>query len=598
MCGIAGIINYSENLKEIKKNIKQIIIAQDNRGPDNNDIWVSSCNKVSLGHNRLSIIDLTNNANQPFISHDGNFIITFNGEIYNYLEIKKELLSSNVKFRSNSDTEVLIEAYKKWGINFLLKLRGMYAFAIYDKIKKKMFLARDPFGIKPLYYINKNKIFYFASEIKALKKINNIDFKKTNNSILQYYIWGNMEGNKTIYNDIYLLEEGSYKVIDDNGDVFDCKFADIKEKIINSNKSNFKNKNELGDYLKEIFDETVSYHHISDVPVSILLSSGIDSSVIAASSKNNKNLNSLTLEFPDNENKKSESYLAKKTAKINNIEHYVDYISKEEMNDLTNFFFKKMDSPTNDGLNVYYISYLAKKLKSKVIISGIGGDEFFMGYPSFDRIPKINDFFSKLKYNKNIDKIYQYFSKILIKTLRLNPKISKIYSHGSEPEKTFFLQRSLFTKDEIEEILDKDIFIQAWKELNIFEKLKKDVDKIEDHRLKIMFLEIKYYLIPKLLRDADWASMSNSVELRTPFVDWQFFEKLLPILKSNVKIDKLFLANLYKKNIPNEIFRRKKTGFSLPYRSIMKNVYKSNIKYNHPNKDWSLLSINNYLNNQ
>ena len=342
MCGIAGIINYSENLKEIKKTIKQIIIAQDNRGPDNNDIWVSSCNKVSLGHNRLSIIDLTNNANQPFISHDGNFIITFNGEIYNYLEIKKELLSSNVKFRSNSDTEVLIEAYKKWGINFLLKLRGMYAFAIYDKIKKKMFLARDPFGIKPLYYINKNKIFYFASEIKALKKINNIDFKKTNNSILQYYIWGNMEGNKTIYNDIYLLEEGSYKVIDDNGDVFDCKFADIKEKIINSNKSNFKNKNELGDYLKEIFDETVSYHHISDVPVSILLSSGIDSSVIAASSKNNKNLNSLTLEFPDNENKKSESYLAKKTAKINNIEHYVDYISKEEMNDLTNFFFKKM----------------------------------------------------------------------------------------------------------------------------------------------------------------------------------------------------------------------------------------------------------------
>ena len=139
MCGIAGIINYSENLKEIKKTIKQIIIAQDNRGPDNNDIWVSSCNKVSLGHNRLSIIDLTNNANQPFISHDGNFIITFNGEIYNYLEIKKELLSSNVKFRSNSDTEVLIEAYKKWGINFLLKLRGMYAFAIYDKIKKKCF---------------------------------------------------------------------------------------------------------------------------------------------------------------------------------------------------------------------------------------------------------------------------------------------------------------------------------------------------------------------------------------------------------------------------------------------------------------------------
>ena len=597
MCGISGIINNSKNFNEIIKIIKKIIIAQNNRGPDNNDIWLSSCNKVALGHNRLSIIDLTNNANQPFISHDGNFIITFNGEIYNYLEIKKELLNSNVKFKSNSDTEVLIEAYKKWGINFLLKLRGMYAFAIYDKIKKKTFLARDPFGIKPLYYINKNKVFYFASEIKALKQINNIDFKKSNNSILQYYIWGNMVGNKTLYDDIYSLEEGSYKVIDDKGDVFDCKFANIKEEIINSNKSNFKNKNELGDYLKEIFDETVSYHHVSDVPVSILLSSGIDSSVIAASSKNNKNLNSLTLEFPNNKNEKGEGYLAKKTAKINNIEHYVNNISEDEMSSLTNFFFKKMDSPTNDGLNVYYISHLAKKLKSKVIISGIGGDEFFMGYPSFNRIPKINNFLSKLKYNENIDKAYQYFSKILIKTLRLNPKISKIYSHGSETEKTFFLQRSLFTKEEIEEILDKDVFIQAWKELNILEKLNKDIYKIENHKLKIMFLEIKYYLIPKLLRDADWASMSNSVELRTPFIDWQFFKKLLPLLKSNITIDKLFLANLYKDNIPNEIFKRKKTGFSLPYRSIMKKVYKSHIKYNHPNKDWSLLSINKYLNN-
>jgi asparagine synthase (glutamine-hydrolysing) len=159
MCGISGLLNHSNQQVDSKLIIKKIVNIQNNRGPDDNGLWESECKKVFFGHNRLSIIDLSKSGKQPFISSDGNFIITFNGEIYNFLELKKELIKKNINFKSNTDTEVIIESYKFWGLSFLNKLRGMFAFAIWDKNKKKLILARDPFGIKPLYFTQKKYIF-------------------------------------------------------------------------------------------------------------------------------------------------------------------------------------------------------------------------------------------------------------------------------------------------------------------------------------------------------------------------------------------------------------------------------------------------------
>ena len=173
MCGISGIFNFQNKSYNFSPIIKRMVNKQNNRGPDNSGIWNSSCNKVFLGHNRLSIIDLSTNGNQPMISYDNEFVITFNGEIYNFKEIKIELINLGVKFSNNTDTEVLLESYKHWGINSLSKLRGMYAFSIWDLKKKTLLLARDPFGIKPLYYTHKNNVFYFASELKTITSATN-----------------------------------------------------------------------------------------------------------------------------------------------------------------------------------------------------------------------------------------------------------------------------------------------------------------------------------------------------------------------------------------------------------------------------------------
>ena len=178
MCGISGIYNYLGKNINSKPIIQQIIKIQNLRGPDDNGVWESRCNKVHFGHNRLSIIDLTKGGSQPFISIDCKFIITFNGEIYNFKEIKEELINKNIKFKSNSDTEVIVESYRYWGLEFLRKLRGMFAFALWDIENKKLVLARDPFGIKPLYYSNINNVYYFASQIKSLLSINDISSNK------------------------------------------------------------------------------------------------------------------------------------------------------------------------------------------------------------------------------------------------------------------------------------------------------------------------------------------------------------------------------------------------------------------------------------
>ena len=210
MCGISGIFNFKKKFINQQLIVQKIVKFQNRRGPDKSSIWESQCKKVIFGHNRLSIIELSNKGDQPFISLDQNLVITYNGEIYNFKDLKKELIENKVKFKSNSDTEVIIEGYKFWGLDFLQKLRGMFAFAIWDKKNQKLILARDPFGIKPLYYINYNNVFYFASQIKSLLLINDIKFNISNAGLLSYYSWGNLQEPLTLYKEIKSLEKGTF----------------------------------------------------------------------------------------------------------------------------------------------------------------------------------------------------------------------------------------------------------------------------------------------------------------------------------------------------------------------------------------------------
>jgi asparagine synthase (glutamine-hydrolysing) len=596
MCGISGIYNCLNKKVNSIKIIEKIIKLQEKRGPDGKGLWQSACDKVVLGHNRLSIIDLSDKAKQPFVSKDNNLTITFNGEIYNYKEIRSKLLQKNITFRSNSDTEVILEAYKFWGIEFLSKLRGMFSFALWDNSKKKLILARDPFGIKPLYYLKNNGVFYFASQIKSLKSINDINFEFSNAGLVSYYLWGNIQEPFTLYKNIKSLTKGTCLIIDKDNNEEIINYANINDLILNTEEIKFNDKNDQSNYLKDIIEETVNYHHVSDVPRTLLLSAGVDSNVILSSmsKESKKNCSALTLDF-DYKKKENETTLAKESAQINGIQHSVKGISNNEFAELIENFYKDMDSPTNDGFNNYLISYLAKKNNSKIIISGIGGDELFFGYPSFNLIPKIN---KNIKYLPKSNFVNSFFKKNIYSFLKKNKfktKYSGLIEYGREINTGFLLTRSLFLPFEIEELISKKDFKEGYEELNFINNSYNEIKEIKDTRLAIMYLEIKYYLCSKLLRDSDWVSMSHSIELRTPFVDWFFFKKMIPLIKSDKNFNKSTVINSFKNNLPKNLDKRKKTGFSIPHNEYLKKLSR-NKQYANPIRDWSILSYEKYLN--
>ena len=250
MCGISGIYNYLNKSVSLKSSIEKIVKIQHTRGPDDQGIWESKCKKICFGHNRLTIIDLSKNGKQPFVSKDENFVITFNGEIYNFKEIRNELAKKNISFKSQSDTEVILESYKFWGLDFIKKLRGMFAFAIWDLAKKKLILARDPFGIKPLYYSNKNGIYYFASQVKSLLSIDEISSNYSDAGLVSFYLWGNLQDPFTLYKDIKSVAKGSYLIIDENGNEEINTYASIKNAILDSNSLNIKDEIDFDMLLK------------------------------------------------------------------------------------------------------------------------------------------------------------------------------------------------------------------------------------------------------------------------------------------------------------------------------------------------------------
>ena len=230
------------------------------------------------------------------------------------------------------------------------------------------------------------------------------------------------------------------------------------------------------------------------------------------------------------------------------------------------------------------------------MISGVGGDELFFGYPSFKRIPKLNNFLKFFPNSKSINNFFKFNIYPFLKNYTLNTKYSGVYEYGKNLESAFLLQRSLFLPHEIKEILTPKIFEIGFEKLNVIENLKEDTKDIFEKKLSIMYLEIKYYLCSKLLKDSDWTSMSHSVEMRTPFVDWFFFKQLVPLLKSKININKKTLLSCVKDKVPNELFNRKKTGFEIPHRSYLNKLTESKKKYSHAIKDWSIISYKKYLN--
>lgn len=566
MCGIAGIFNYRCDKTVDKSELITIRDHMISRGPDGFGEWYSDDKKIGLAHRRLAIIDLTDKARQPMLSEDGNLVIVFNGEIYNYRELKKELEDKGYKFRTNSDTEVLLNLYRDKGESMLQKLRGMFSFALWDKSRQRFFAARDPFGIKPFYYYDNGKTIYIASQVKALLKSENINITPNSAGHVGFFLFGYIPEPHTLYKNIHSLPAGSYMIVEQGKEPKISNYCNIRDVIIETKNSNKIVNSDISEEIRNIMTDTVKHHLVSDVPVGLFLSSGLDSTTLLAlmSEISTNQINTVTLGFKEYKGTENdETILASAVAKQYNTNHQTIWISKNDFKDTLGNIIDFMDQPTTDGINSYLVSMAAKKAGLKVAISGLGGDEIFGGYPSFKQIPKLIGLTNLISPFAGLGKFFRKSSLPFFKKFT-SPKYAGIFEYGNSYGGAYLLRRGMFMPYELNQVLDEDIINEGLKELNILDSLNNTVEGIGNDYLNVSCLELNCYMRNQLLRDIDWASMAHSLEVRTPFVDINFFKNIIPLLLSKNKPNKFDMANTPNKKLQKEILHRSKTGFSVP----------------------------------
>jgi asparagine synthase (glutamine-hydrolysing) len=587
VCGIVGILARDGAVPE--ELLERATQSLAHRGPDDHGTVILREThpepiQLGLGNRRLAILDLSPLGHQPMQDPDtGNWIV-HNGEVYNFREVRAKLEDEGVRFTSHSDTEVILKAYARWGEGCLQEFRGMFAFAIWDAHRQRLLVARDPMGIKPLYYYQSDRQFLFASELRTLLGTGLIRRTLDQSALLNYLAFGSVYEPDTLISGISALPPGHYLTWE-QGTVTKVKYWDLAQQVDSApmqpdSGTVGRSRGQLQDGVHATLDQSVRMQLVSDVPVGVFLSGGIDSSsLVGILSRSGVRPSTFSIVFREADY--SEAEHSRAVATLFRTDHHEITVSQQDAFEAIPAALRAMDQPTMDGINTYFVSQRTRAAGVKVALSGLGGDELFAGYSSFHAVPRMERF----------GQLWTHFPRVvrgavagtfaaLAPTSDQNRKLSALIHGNGRVLHPYFLSRMLFAPKErarLVQSIGDGVLRRADAPLRENLGQTQGLDPIN----RVSYLESRCYMLNTLLRDADCMSMAHGLEVRVPLIDHHLAQQVMALpgtWKVGGEAPKRLLVSALNGALPNSIVRRAKRGFTLPFEHWMRGALRSEVE--------------------
>jgi asparagine synthase (glutamine-hydrolysing) len=574
MCGIAAICSLDPRGPLVDRDeLLRIRDSMAARGPDGFGEWISPDGRVALGHRRLAIIDLSPTGAQPMASADGAAVIVFNGEIYNYRELSALLPDGGAKLRGTSDTEVLLALYAAMGTAMLPHLRGMFAFVLFDVAGRRVLLARDLYGVKPLYHSADGGVVRVASQVRALLAGGRVSRRQDPAGVVGFFLRGSVPEPFTLYEAVRALPAGSYAWADERGVGEPKAYASIAAILADAVQGAAAvSEEERIEGMRRAFLDSVRYHLVSDVRVGAFLSSGRDSTSIIGLARDAGavDLKTVTLAFTEYQGTpRDEAPLAEEVARYYGTDHTTRVISKDEFQREFPKVLEAMDQPTVDAVNSYFVSRAVAEVGIKVALSGTGGDELLGGYFTYWKVPlTVRLWGVPARVPLLGDAVLAAYRALAPRhSARVSPKSGAVIKYSRDYPSAYFVLRAMYMPWELGEIVGEDVAREGMRRLDPIGLFAQGLDPDPGRAFeRVVALDSRFYLRDQLLRDIDWASMAHSLEVRVPLVEAHLLRAAAPLLVRARGDRKRYLPASPSKPLPRAVFTRPKTGFSVPLR--------------------------------
>ena len=571
MCGIAGIYAYLDVAPAVDRGeLARMNVRMAVRGPDGSGDWISNDGRVGFTHRRLAIIDLSERGAQPMHSADGRLTITFNGEIYNYRELRAELERKGFEFRTESDTEVLLQLYADRGVAMVEALRGMFAFGLWDARHGRLLLARDPLGIKPLYYADDGWTVRFASQAKALLAGGAVSRDPEPAGIVGFHLFGSVPEPFTVWREIRSVPAGSTIVVNATGPWQAHAYYNVARSLARRAELGVPDLATARAKLSAAVRDSVRHHLVADVPVAVFLSAGLDSGALLGTMAElgARNTLAVTLSFAEFKGApQDEAPLAAEIARQYGAQHVVRTVDRDEFERDLPAILDAMDLPTTDGINTWFVAKAAREAGIKVALSGLGADECFGGYPSFVDLPRSVHWLRPFHFLPGMGVLTRkLMSTVMQAGVGLHPKAAGVLQYGGDWAGAYLLRRGVYMPWELDDLLDADVREEGLRRLAPLSHIARELQA--GHALgdfdRVAALETSLYMRNQLLRDADWAGMAHSIEILVPYVD-PIFLAALPAGEILASVNaKAAVADVPQPPLPTASRVRRKTGFATP----------------------------------